>query len=134
MDKKIEVIISCIDYRFWPEALSIFEKNFGRFDVIEMAGGSKNIASPMHQFDQQAILENIKVSIDLHQAKVIILTNHIDCGAYGGSKKFDTMKEEVAFHKKELKKAKEICQRKFPNLAVKTFLLTRDNHNKVKIL
>ncbi len=133
-DEKLEVIVSCIDYRFWPEALSILEKKFHSFDLIELAGGAKNIVSPTHQFDKKAVLESIGVAIDLHGAKTLILINHVDCGAYGGSKKFASPKKEEIFHKKELLKAKQICRKIFPELKIKTFFLKKNSLGRVSVL
>lgn len=134
MHKKISVILSCIDYRFWPKASRLLKKEYGDFDLIEMAGASKNIASPNHKDDRHAVLESIKTSIKLHNARFLILTNHIDCGAYGGSESFASYKEEADFHKKELDKAKRIVRKIFPELKIKAFLLTRDAKGKIKII
>lgn len=124
--KNLSIVISCIDYRFWPQALPLLEKKYGEFDLIEMAGASKNLVSPLEPQDKTAILENIGIAIKLHHSKRIILTNHMDCGAYGGSSKFKSKTEEIGFHKKELAKAKKIIKAKFPSLVVKTEFLTMD--------
>jgi len=134
MKKKLTIVLSCIDYRFWPKELAVLEKKFGDFDSIEMAGGSKNIASPRHKADRHAVLESIEVAINLHNAKTLILTNHLDCGAYGGSKKFSSYTKELNFHKKELEKAKKIIKKTFPKLKVKTFFLAKDSKGKIKFV
>jgi carbonic anhydrase len=47
------------------------------------------------------------VPCDLHHAQKIVIINHEDCGAYGGSKKFEGDREaEQQFHVEELQKAK----------------------------
>lgn len=125
--KKLSIVISCIDYRFWPQALPLLKKKYGEFDLIEMAGASKNLVSPLEPQDKVAILENIEIAIKLHHSSRIVLTNHIDCGAYGGSKAFKSEKNEISFHKKELANAKKIIQKKFPSLVVKTEILTMDS-------
>ncbi len=132
MPKNFSIILSCIDYRFWPEASLFFEKKFGDFDSIELAGASKNIASPTHPADKHTILENIKIAIDLHHANTLILTNHQDCGGYGGSKQFSSPEAELDFHKKELRKAKKIIKKLFPELKVETFFLSRETKEVIK--
>jgi len=129
----LAIVISCIDYRFWPQAIPLLKKKYGRFDLIQMAGSSKNLTSPSKKEYKITILENIKISVQLHNSQKIILTNHIDCGAYGGSKNFKSQKEEIKFHKIELEKAKKIIQKKFPQLLIKTELLTIDINKKVKL-
>jgi len=129
----LAIVISCIDYRFWPQAIPLLKKKYGRFDLIQMAGSSKNLTSPSKKEYKITILENIKISVQLHNSQKIILTNHIDCGAYGGSKNFKSQKEEIKFHKIELEKAKKIIQKKFPQLLIKTELLTIDTNKKVKL-
>jgi len=129
--EKVSIVLSCIDYRFWPDALSLLEKKYGEFDLIELAGGSKNLASPSTEADRTAVLESIKVSVELHGAKRIILTNHLDCGAYGGSKAFDSAEEEIDFHKLELEKAANIVKQTFPELAIEEVIVKYDKDKKV---
>ena len=53
------------------------------------------------------VLSNINISLKLHDPDLIVLVNHEDCGAYGGSKKFASKEEEEQFHEQELDKAQE---------------------------
>ncbi len=122
--KNLSLVLLCIDYRFWPQALPILKEKYGDFDLIEIAGSSKNITSPLEEEDRITLLENIGLSIKLHHPHKLILTNHTDCGAYGGSKKFKSQDEEVEFHKKELINAKSIISKKFPTLSIETELFT----------
>ena len=131
MQKNLSIVISCIDYRFWPKSLPMLRKKFGDFDLIALAGASKNIVQPLNRRDPQTILRNIKLALKLHRAKTIILTNHLDCGAYGGSKKFKSYQEEIVFHKKELAQAAQIIKKKFPELKIKTTFLTKDAKNNI---
>ncbi|MBI5306025.1 hypothetical protein HZB04_00305 [Candidatus Wolfebacteria bacterium] len=131
--KKISIVVFCIDYRFWPQALPLLKKKYGDFDLIEMAGSSKNLISPLEKEDKITLLENIEISMRLHNPQKLILTNHIDCGAYGGSKNFKSRKEEIKFHREELKKAKKIILKKFPRLPVEIELLIMDNNGKIKL-
>lgn len=91
-------------------------------DLIVLAGGAKNLSSPLEHEDKTVVLENIAISIKLHSAKNIILTTHEDCGAYGGSKKFSSQFAETEFHRKELQKAAKFVKKHFPRLRIKTFL------------
>jgi len=122
--KKLSLVLCCIDYRFWPQALPLLKEKYGAFDLIEIAGSSKNLTSPLEEEDKVTLLENIGISIKLHHPHKLILTNHTDCGAYGGSKKFRSHEDEVTFHKSELEKAQKIIKEKFPDMSIKTELFT----------
>ena len=132
--QKLSIVISCIDYRFWPQSLPLLMKKYGNFDLIQIAGSGKNLISPSEKEDKITLLNNIEISIQLHNSQKLILVNHIDCGAYGGSRNFKSQKEEVKFHKEEYKKAKKIIHGKFPQLPVNTELLIMGANKKIKLL
>ena len=131
---KLSIVLLCIDYRFWPHTLPLLEEKFGEFDLIEIAGASKNLVSPIEESDKETLLENIGISIKLHNSEQIILTNHTDCGAYGGSGKFSSRKEEEDFHRNELLKAKIIINQKFPNLKVILLIIDRNTKEEINII
>ncbi|MFH1611339.1 MAG: hypothetical protein ABIA83_01930, partial [Patescibacteria group bacterium] len=56
--------------------------------------------------------------VKLHSISTLMLMNHTDCGAYGGSDKFETKEEEKEFHIGELRKAKEKLSKKYPELEI----------------
>lgn len=131
---KLSVVLLCIDYRFWPQALPLLEEKYGAFDLIEMAGASKSLVSPLENEDRVTLLENISISISLHHPERLILTNHTDCGAYGGSAHFNSHIEEIAFHKSELAKAKEIATAKFPELNIETVLIDKNEKGETVLI
>lgn len=131
--KETTIALICIDYRFWPKALKLLKEKYGELDLVALAGAGKNLASPSDKESLKTLLKNIEISIKLHASKKIILTNHIDCGAYGGSSKFNSPKEEIAFHKKELVEAKKKLLKQFPKLKVETVIIQKVG-NKVSLL
>ncbi len=56
----------------------------------------------------------------MHNAEIIYLLNHEDCGAYSGMN-FSFRDEELSQHKKDLAGAKEIILQKFPGKKVKLY-------------
>ena len=132
--QKLATIILCIDYRFWPDVLPVLENKYGKFDLIEVAGASKNIASPNKISDREYIISNIETSVNLHHTKNIVLTNHIDCGAYGGSKSFNSKDEEIIFHTQELEKSGEIIKKKFPSHKIDKILIDHDGEGKILLI
>ncbi|MFA6421976.1 MAG: carbonic anhydrase [Candidatus Buchananbacteria bacterium] len=133
-NKKVSIAVLCMDYRFWPDTLPLLEEKYGEFDLIEIAGGSKSLVLPLEPEDRITLLENISISIKLHHAERIILTNHIDCGAYGGSTKFKTHDKELAFHKEELEKAEMVIEKKFPELEVVKLIIYKNDKDEIKLI
>lgn len=114
------LMVHCIDFRFW-EGLHKFAKEnlkLSCFDIVSLAGGAKNFSSPSENFLCEAAILNGEISKKLHHIKKIVLVNHMDCGAYGGSAKFENLKTETEFHKSELEKAAAVMSEKFPNMEV----------------
>ncbi|MFZ5982167.1 MAG: carbonic anhydrase [Patescibacteria group bacterium] len=112
------VVLTCIDFRFWRETLEFIEEDLGikTFDFPSLPGSAKAINECLT--DTDLAMRCIGVPCELHEAKKIVIVNHEDCGAYGGSSKFGTREEEQAFHEEELKKAKEKILAKYPNREV----------------
>lgn len=109
------VILCCIDFRFWKETAEFVEKelNIKSFDFPSLPGAAKAINESA---EGDVVSQCISVPIDLHHVQKIVIVNHEDCGAYGGSKKFNGDKiAEKKFHEGELWKAKEKILDKYPN-------------------
>lgn len=110
------VVLCCIDFRFWRETLEFVEKELGLkdFDFPSLPGAAKAI----NEGDNLAF-GCVSVPCDLHHVKKIVIVNHSDCGAYGGSSKFDGDAEtEQKFHEEELHKAKDVISEKYPDKEV----------------
>ena len=132
--QKIATVVMCIDYRFWPHVLPMLEKKYGDFDLIEVAGAAKGLASPKTSSERIVLLSNIKTSIMLHHTTSIILINHQDCGAYGGSKSFVSLGEEMRFHQRELGRARDYIRKHFPGHKVETIFISRDNKGTISLI
>lgn len=108
------VVLACIDFRFWRETLEFVEKELDikTFDFPSLPGSAKAINECFQNSD--LAFQCIGIPMSLHHAKKVVIVNHEDCGAYGGSKAFGDQKEEQSFHEKELKKAKNKLEDKYP--------------------
>ena len=98
------VVLACIDFRFWKETVEFVQTELGikDFDFPSLPGSAKAINE-----GSELALSCIKVPCDLHHAEKIVIVNHQDCGAYGGSAKFNgDVEMEQKFHEEELRKAK----------------------------
>ncbi len=109
------VVLSCIDFRFWKETMEFVENelNIKSFDFPSLPGAAKMINESV---DGDAADQCIDVPVRLHHVQKIIIVNHEDCGAYGGSAKFGKdREEEQEFHTRELNKAKKKLSLKYPD-------------------
>jgi len=125
------VILSCIDFRFWKEIVEFVENELGikSFDFPSLPGAAKAINESL---DGDISQQCISVPIELHHAQKIVIINHEDCGAYGGSEKFGGDRdEEQKFHETELQKAKEKLKAKYPDkeIILAYAKLTSDGEN-----
>lgn len=116
-------VLGCIDFRFREKLSDYIKTQHGDeidFDETLLAGASKNL---IDEKTRDIVLDQIHISHDLHQAKIIYLTSHIDCGAYGGSKAFSSKDKEVAKLTGDLKEAKKLVVEKYSDIEIKMLLL-----------
>jgi len=109
------VVLACIDFRFWKETVEFIEGELGikNYDFPSLPGSAKAINECLS--DNDLAFKCIGVPCELHHAKKIVIVNHEDCGAYGGSEKFNGDSEvEQEFHEVELRKAKDKLIDKYP--------------------
>jgi carbonic anhydrase len=110
------VVLTCIDFRFWKETVEFVEKELGikYYDFPSLPGSAKTINE-----GSDLAMSCISVPCDLHHVQKVVVVNHQDCGAYGGSDKFNGDAEaEQKFHEEELGKAKTKILEKYPNKEV----------------
>jgi len=118
--------LSCIDGRFIKRTIDwVSEKTGGTFDFRTEVGCTKAILDCPD--DCQRFFSVIETSLSLHSIKEVWLIDHIDCGAYGGSKGFKDSEEEKNFHTEKLNKAAEIISKRYPDLKVKKIYVTWDS-------
>ena len=113
------VVLACIDFRFWKETMKFAEEALGikSYDFPKMPGAAKVINDCQSETDVP--MQCIGISCDLHHAARIVIVNHADCGAYGGSKEFKGDDEaEQKFHEVQLKSAKEKILKYYPGKEV----------------
>lgn len=119
-----DLVISCIDYRFRPRVAQWIHEEFNdQADLVAVAGASKSILDgPSREY----ILGQIDIGIRLHGVERIHIVDHIDCGAYGGSKLHDHEDAEITFHAGQCAGAADAIREKFPQLTVLSYALCFD--------
>ncbi len=113
------VVLACIDFRFWKETMKFVEEELGikSYDFPKMPGAAKAINDCLNEVDVP--MKCIGVPCDLHHVEKIVIVNHADCGAYGGSSEFKgDLEAEQKFHEGELRKAKEKILKYYPGKVV----------------
>ncbi|HEY1264284.1 MAG TPA: carbonic anhydrase [Terriglobales bacterium] len=118
-------VLCCFDQRI-RQATNKFLKRQGieRPDMIVVAGGAKTLATPRNDFEQDFILEQIRMSIRLHQTRKIILTCHSDCATYGGLAFYSGDRDaEAVHHWSELHRAEQLVRQTFPGVEVICYLI-----------
>ena len=82
--------------------------------MIVVAGGAKTLASPRNDFGRDFILEQVRMSMRLHQTARMFLMSHSDCATYGGLEAFGgDRKREAEHHQHELQRASELPDGQF---------------------
>src|SRR5215471_5167520 len=100
-------VLCCFDYRINMAVRKFLKKQaIERPDMIVVAGGAKTLASPRNNFERDFILEQVRMSIRLHQTRRVLVTSHSDCATYGGLAQFKGDKAaEAEHHRAELLRA-----------------------------
>lgn len=131
------LVIHCIDFRF-VDGLHNFLKSdlkLDSYDLIAVPGAGKHFTMMSTPERTSALLEDVGISVRLHDPKEIIIINHTDCGAYGGSAAFDSFEAEVAAHEAALRESKQTIEKHHDGRAVRLALATlAENGVKVRII
>lgn len=127
-------VLCCFDHRISTAVRKFLKKqNVGRADMIVVAGGAKTLASPRNDFEQDFILEQVRMSIRLHQTRRVMVMSHSDCATYGGIAHFKGDQEaEASHHRSELLRAGEILTTNFPGISVEPYFVKFDGVWEVK--
>ncbi|MBD3279199.1 MAG: hypothetical protein GF390_00625 [Candidatus Pacebacteria bacterium] len=106
------LVVVCMDFRFQEYIRNWTDKNLqGKtFDLVGYAGATKEL---------ETVYQQIKLSIDLHQTKQIVLMHHEDCGAYGAAGTYER-------HVQDLHKAQAKIKTEYPDVQVDLYYIHLD--------
>ena len=116
------VAIRCIDFRLRTPLTEFFREQGleNQVDDPGLAGGVKDLVEPSGNPD--VVLKQISVATALHGVSKVLLINHTDCGAYGGSGAFSDETAERAKHEADLAAAAATVHERFPQVTVEKVL------------
>jgi carbonic anhydrase len=126
-------VLCCFDHRIGTAVRKFLKKqNIERADMIVVAGGAKTLASPRNDFEQDFILEQVRMSIRLHQTRRVLVMSHSDCATYGGLAHFKgDAAAEAAHHRSELLRAAALLTTNFPGISVEPYFVNFDGISEV---
>jgi hypothetical protein len=113
------LVVMCMDFRFrdWvPEKVADLTDLSG-YDLVSYAGGALLLGSD-DPTEREALLSQVRLSNRLHGISKVVLADHEDCGAYGGSKAFSSRSEEFECHRVKMTKAAAAIRCELPHLRV----------------
>ncbi len=132
------LILYCVDHR-GKEALDEFTraKGFKYYDLVQIPGGAKvlivlgdatrGIIAKLFQWvTRWIILGWISTLLRLHHADEIIIVDHIDCGACGGSSAFGGQEGEYQTHERWLGAGRDLLKKEFPGVPVEAYFVDYD--------
>lgn len=121
-------VLCCFDQRIRLVTNKFLQrKGILRPDMVIVAGGARTLASPRNDFERDFILEQIRLSVELHKTSRVLLMSHSDCATYGGLAAFNGDAEaEAAHHKQELRRGVKLIQSWFPQLHVEPYFIKFD--------
>ncbi|MFC1802271.1 carbonic anhydrase [Patescibacteria group bacterium] len=120
------MVIFCVDHRFEEVTYLFVKERYKRFDLVPFAGVSKAILDANFDDLDNIVNATLNIAFGLHNVKRVVLVGHQDCGAYGGSKAFNSVEEERNFQFDQLIKAREKILLKNPNTEVELFFASLD--------
>lgn len=118
------LILHCTDYRLQPfiEEWKKTKGISGDVDVVSISGSCKDLANySIGTCESNFVMAMFTLAIEKHGVQNIILTQHEDCGAYGGKAAFASNDAELAKTLGDMKKAKQALLDKFPSVKVEMF-------------
>ena len=138
------MLLSCMDFRLIDDTVDVLNKLDARnnYDQFILAGSSLgyNTSLGYDNNGQQIAVDgklskkdtwtnvfntHIELAIILHNIKYVYIIDHLDCGAYNAwyGNGNVTKENEVQLHLDNLNECKNYIIEKFPQLAVKIFII-----------
>jgi carbonic anhydrase len=119
------VVGHCIDWRFRIALNRWLEERFPEgWDIIALAGAVKPLIE--NGEINNTVLKQLQLADKLHAPEKIVLIQHEDCGAYGGSAAFSGPDVEREHQKGQLKIAVELLQKYFSVDRIETHFIHLD--------
>jgi len=122
------LLLSCMDFRLQTTISNWLKENgyAGDADIILVPGSCKVLAENQGGCQAGLILDGIRLAYEKHGVRRFILTQHEDCGAYGGQIAFETAKAEKIKLIADVKKVKDLLKAKYQDIEVLMFFVAQE--------
>ncbi len=105
-----------MDFRFHKQISDLISyAGYRDFDLMALPGASKSVVG---ETSRQTVMDALRLVIEAHGVKRVIIVDHVDCRAYGGSEAFTSAEAEEQAHHDALEQAAALIQESFPQLEV----------------
>lgn len=128
------LVISCVDFRFRDEIERFLREELyllDDYDEVALPGASLAFVQKEHKEWGKTIEDTVGILKKLHHIKRVIFLDHMQCGAYKliqGAEATKSRDLELVAHKQTLSKAKQMMNKKFPDLEVFSFIMDLDGN------
>lgn len=112
-------IFHCMDFRIQQAVEAWLNEN-------NLAGDTDRLSIPGPVSDPNQVVDLVQLSLKLHQSKRIVLTQHLDCGYYGGRAAFDSDQTEHDKLLADMTAARDAILRVKPGLQVDMLFVVPD--------
>ncbi len=114
------LLVRCMDFRLEEVVEQWIKENdyLGDLDLISVAGSCKDFVAEPESPAAEYLFKQIDLSYQLHQMRRVILTQHQDCGAYGGTEAHGSVEVEKEKLITDMRKLKELLAAKYSDLEV----------------
>jgi sugar/nucleoside kinase (ribokinase family) len=115
------VLLRCLDPRFHAALAEVLPtwllevSGSRKFASMALPGGAKAILDPP---TRPVLFEALDTAIRALAANHLIIANHVDCRACGGSEEHGSPQDEEQFHLEQLRQAREVVKEAYPRLGV----------------
>ncbi len=127
------MVLTCIDYRFIDAVIFHLEQNpelSQKYDFTTLAGASLGFNQTEFKYWKNTFIDLLKLAIELHHIKQVIVYDHMDCGAYQllyPDIELNT-EEERQLHIYNIKRFIRKLKKCFPELVYSGYLTHKDGH------
>lgn len=125
------LLLNCMDYRLVDDVTAYMTKRglANQYDQVILAGASLGALTEKAPAWGTTFWEHVKVAIDLHHIKRVIVMDHRDCGAYKvflGQDLGSDPAKETTVHAEHLQKLAGMIKERHPTLGVELLLMALD--------
>lgn len=115
------VLVRCVDSRFHSGLDRVLAQSFismgglNEYISVGVPGSSRAV---LNEPGCGVVFAALDIAVRRHEANRVIIADHIDCAAYGGSEAHEDQAGEERFHLGRLAEAQAVVKARYPRLDV----------------